>query len=193
METRICARCARTLPVKDYRVNRSSRSGYDSCCKECAWVKISRPAADRKLRLAREHSSKDVEQLIEFLEQLERWSDSTHVKRLMVEVAVWRLKMENSDTMTTRMGRPPKRRELPVMLADIWERMAPLVRPEHVHDAKVLVIRAAMLRIDRRAIRTNPQINELIDYTPSEQEIVEACGKIQATWDAMTREQRRSG
>lgn len=35
METKICRKCGRELPIENFYTNKSLKGGHDNCCKEC--------------------------------------------------------------------------------------------------------------------------------------------------------------
>lgn len=35
METKVCSKCGRELPIEKFYTNKSLKGGYDNCCKEC--------------------------------------------------------------------------------------------------------------------------------------------------------------
>jgi hypothetical protein len=35
METKVCTKCGRELPIENFYTNKSLKGGHDNCCKEC--------------------------------------------------------------------------------------------------------------------------------------------------------------
>lgn len=35
METKVCSKCGRELPIENFYTNKSLKGGHDNCCKEC--------------------------------------------------------------------------------------------------------------------------------------------------------------
>lgn len=35
METKVCKKCGRELPIENFYTNKSLKGGHDNCCKEC--------------------------------------------------------------------------------------------------------------------------------------------------------------
>lgn len=35
METKVCTKCGKELPIENFYINKSLKGGHDNCCKEC--------------------------------------------------------------------------------------------------------------------------------------------------------------
>jgi hypothetical protein len=63
METKVCSKCGRELPIENFYTNKSLKDGHDNCCKECKSA-YSREWARR--RAAKKRAEKIENERVEF-------------------------------------------------------------------------------------------------------------------------------